>query len=128
MEKPESLRRKTRRENLNLLIKEAGGPTQVALETGTPKSHFSALTAKKRGIGDELAAKLETIYGKEPGWMDKDHSAETLIQVDDTAKVREMMARGIQRLLNGVPDDKLGAAMASIQAALEEFYVDPPRQ
>ena len=42
----------------------------MARETGTPKSHFSAMTGGKRGLGDALAAKLEGIYGKPAGWFD----------------------------------------------------------
>lgn len=58
MKKPESPRRARRRAMLIKLLDEFGGPAQVARETGTPKSHFSALVAGERGLGDALAAKL----------------------------------------------------------------------
>jgi phage repressor protein C with HTH and peptisase S24 domain len=72
-EKPESLRRRRRRLALEILIKEAGGVTSLEDLTGTPKSHFSAITAGRRGVGDELQAKLERVLEKPPGWMDRAH-------------------------------------------------------
>lgn len=71
MEKaPESPRRRLRRARLELLLAEFGGAAQVARESGTPKSHFSAMVNASRGLGDDLAAKLETLYGKPIGWFD----------------------------------------------------------
>lgn len=70
MEKSESLRRARRRKRLEELLSEFGGAAQVARESGTPKSHFSAMLAAKRGLGDELAEKLEALYAKPPGWFD----------------------------------------------------------
>lgn len=62
-----------RRERLNELV-DAVGQTRLADEIGTPKSHISALQAGKRGIGDQLAAKLDQFavetLGKSPGWID----------------------------------------------------------
>ncbi len=80
MEKPESFRRARRRAKLALLLDEFGGPAQVARETETPKSHFSAMTAGKRGLGDELAAKLEAAYNKPPGWFDADEIGALVVQ------------------------------------------------
>lgn len=42
------------------------------MRVGTPKSHISALLAGNRGVGDDLAAKLEAKMEKPPGWMDSD--------------------------------------------------------
>ncbi len=70
MENSESPRRTRRRLRLIQLLAEVGGPTQAALETGTPKSHFSALVAGNRGVGDQLAEKLEKHYNKPVGWFD----------------------------------------------------------
>jgi hypothetical protein len=69
MEK-ESPRRARRRARLETLLKEAGGPAQAERDTGTKKSHFSAMLSGRRGLGDELAAKLEEHYGKPAGWFD----------------------------------------------------------
>ncbi|MCT6721647.1 helix-turn-helix transcriptional regulator [Acidovorax sp. K2F] len=70
MEDMESPRKRRRRLRLELLLRESGGAAQVARETGTPKSHFSALTSGSRGLGDVLAAKLEAVYAKPRGWFD----------------------------------------------------------
>jgi len=66
----ESPRRRLRRQRLEQLLSEHGGAAQVARETGTPKSHFSALVNATRGLGDTLAGKLEQIYNKPTGWFD----------------------------------------------------------
>lgn len=68
----DSPRHVRRRENLRRLLEENGGAAQVAREVGTPKSHFSAILASRRGLGDDLAKKLEDAYGKTPGWFDKE--------------------------------------------------------
>ena len=69
-EKKESLRRIRRRTRLSQLVTVNGGVTMVANETGTPKSHISAMLAGKRGVGDVLASKLEGLYEMPPGWFD----------------------------------------------------------
>lgn len=65
-----SPRKIRRQERLITLLDMHGGATQVALESGTPKSHISAIVNGKRGMGDQLAAKLERRYGKVSGWFD----------------------------------------------------------
>ena len=70
VEKTESPRRQRRKMQLVSLIEEHGGASQVARESGTPKSHLSAMVAGRRGVGDELAKKLEGIYAKPEGWFD----------------------------------------------------------
>lgn len=70
MNESESPRKRRRRQRLELLLQEFGGAAQVARETGTPKSHFSAMASGVRGLGDMLAAKLEQIYNKPAGWFD----------------------------------------------------------
>lgn len=70
MDETESPRKKRRRLRLEQLLLEFGGAAQVARESGTPKSHFSAMTSGARGLGDALAAKLEAIYNKPLGWFD----------------------------------------------------------
>jgi plasmid maintenance system antidote protein VapI len=73
----DSPRQLRRRENLRKLLQEAGGQAQAALELGTPKSHLSAILAGRRGVGDELADKIERHFGKPVGWMDMDHETES---------------------------------------------------
>lgn len=70
MEKVESPRRARRRTRLDELVREVGSATQVARESGIPKSHISAMQAGRRGLGDELVGKLEQLYGKPQGWFD----------------------------------------------------------
>ena len=70
MEETESPRKKRRRLRLELLLQEFGGAAQVARESGTPKSHFSAMVSGARGLGDTLASKLEGLYAKPEGWFD----------------------------------------------------------
>lgn len=67
---PESPRRARRRARLILLVEEVGGPALMQRESGTPKSHISAMTSGSRGLGDDLAAKFEKLYLKPPGWFD----------------------------------------------------------
>lgn len=66
-----SVRHLRRRARLDLLVTEAGGTTALAQLVGTPKSHISAMQAGNRGVGDNLAAKLESKMDKPPGWMDQ---------------------------------------------------------
>ena len=76
---PEQIRLK----NLELLIAEAGSAAKLAERVGTNSSYISQvrrqMRTKKgtpRGIGDDLAGKLERGMGKHEGWMDESHPAE----------------------------------------------------
>jgi phage repressor protein C with HTH and peptisase S24 domain len=60
-----------RQERLQELVEEAGGPAQLQRISGTPSSHISAMLSGNRGMGDQLAAKLEQAMGKPAGWMDE---------------------------------------------------------
>jgi len=70
MEKIESPRRLRRRARLAEIIRELGSATLLASEIGTPKSHISAMLSGKRGVGDDLAGKIERRYLKPEGWFD----------------------------------------------------------
>jgi plasmid maintenance system antidote protein VapI len=67
----DSPRQNQRRAQLQKLIEEAGHAADLSRLTGTPKTHISAILAGRRGIGDQLAAKLEAVMGKPAGWMDQ---------------------------------------------------------
>jgi SOS-response transcriptional repressor LexA len=76
---PEQIRLK----NLEFLIVEAGSATKLAQIVGTNSSYISQvrrqMPTKKgtpRGIGDDLAGKLEQGMAKHEGWMDESHQAE----------------------------------------------------
>lgn len=67
-----------RRENLELLIAEAGSASELARLSGTSPSYLSqvrhqlpAKNGSPRVIGVELAQKLEHAMGKHPGWIDR---------------------------------------------------------
>lgn len=72
-EERESPRRARRRQSLVVLIAEIGDAATLARESGTPKSHISAILSGRRGVGDDLAAKWENLYEKSPGWFDREH-------------------------------------------------------
>ena len=72
-----------RLKNLELLIVEASSATKLAQIVGTNSSYISQvrhqMPTKKgtpRGIGDDLAGKLEHGMGKREGWMDEPHQDE----------------------------------------------------
>lgn len=74
--KPEQVRL----QNLELLIAEAGSAAKLARIAGTNSSYLSQvrnqMPTKKgtpRGVGDDLAEKLERGMGKPIGWMDESH-------------------------------------------------------
>jgi hypothetical protein len=71
------LRRKAK---LDLLVAEIGSASELAALVDTPKSHISALQAGKRGVGDKLAAKMESATGKAAGWMDEPFETPQLSQ------------------------------------------------
>jgi len=74
-----SRRRLIRQENLDRLIEEAGGVTALALLLDTHKSHLSAMRNGSRGVGDELAERMESVMDKGAGWMDQQHAPEGVI-------------------------------------------------
>lgn len=71
-----------RRENLRLIEKEARGTTEAATLCGMSPSQFANLrdgakdskTGKPRGMRKETARRIEAAAGKQPGWLDVDHS------------------------------------------------------
>lgn len=74
--KPEQVRL----QNLELLIAEAGSAAKLARIVGTNSSYLSQvrnqMPTKKgtpRGVGDDLAEKLERGMAKPEGWMDEPH-------------------------------------------------------
>ena len=70
--------------NLERLVAEAGSAAALARLAKTSESYLSQirnqLTTPKgtpRGVGDDLAAKLEQAMGKPNGWMDETHRVAT---------------------------------------------------
>jgi hypothetical protein len=99
LEKSESPRRKRRRLKLGELVDANGGASRVAERSGTPKSHLSALLSASRGLGDQLAEKLEKLYDKPRGWFDTDPG-----YVDESETPT----------LGGLPPGKLSGSMLSL--------------
>ncbi len=82
-------REQVRLNNLEILIAEAGSATKVAQLAGTSESYLSQVRRKMltqsgnpRGLGNELAEKLEKGLGKPEGWMDEPH--EVVYKTADT--------------------------------------------
>lgn len=67
--------------NLLLLVKECGGnQAELSRRVDTPATYINQIvkgtltrSGSRRGVGDELARKLETGMKKPVGWMDKSH-------------------------------------------------------
>lgn len=62
--------RMTRQARLKLLVDEAGSAAALERSTGTPRSHISAMLVGSKGMGDDLATRLELALGRPFGWMD----------------------------------------------------------
>lgn len=75
-----------RLENLQALIKEAGGEDSLADRYGCTAPYIKQMargyrdskSGSPKGIGDAAARMLETVMGKERGWMDHDHKTQAL--------------------------------------------------
>lgn len=93
-----SPRQRRRQQKLIQLLVEVGGPTQAAIDTGTQRSHFSALKAGSRGLGDELAAKLERVYKKPEGWFDEPESNPWPFSAELRAAVAQLTDKGLGHL------------------------------
>ena len=75
------IREEVRLRNLELLVGEAGSAVKLARRAKTSASYLSQIRrglptamGKSRGIGDELAHKLEVAMRKPHGWMDESHA------------------------------------------------------
>ena len=79
--------------NLELLVAEAESAAALSRLAHTSESYLSQIrnqltTAKgtPRGVGDDLAAKLELAMGKPNGWMDESHLLATADLADYNAE------------------------------------------
>lgn len=105
----DSPRQVRRRENLRRLVEENGGQAQVAREVDTPKSHLSAILAGRRGVGDELADKLERHFDKPPGWMDSEDADALLPAVSEVAAAINALPPTQREWVLKIAKDTLGA-------------------
>jgi len=86
-----------RLQNLEQLIHEAGSAVELARLCGTNSSYISQVRRQMptkngtpRGVGPDLAAKLEVGMGKPEGWMDEPHGGEP-----HTSRMRQATGTGI---------------------------------
>jgi phage repressor protein C with HTH and peptisase S24 domain len=86
-----------RRDNLLLLKEEFRTYRKISDLSGTDPAYLSQIINKHddRGMGDELARKLEVGCGKGHGWMDQDHEIKTgnAIYGDEKLKVFQKESR-----------------------------------
>ena len=94
-------REQIRLNNLEILIAETGSAAKVAQLAGTSESYLSQVRRKMptqngtpRGLGDELAARLEKGLGKPQGWMDEPHDDERVSS--DTQELMRIGHRVLQ--------------------------------
>jgi len=80
-----SLRHMRRHHWANQLLLAGATVAEMARQVKTPRTHLSALLSGSKGIGDQLAAKIEAAYGKPAGWLDRPISSEPT----DALTVRE---------------------------------------
>lgn len=100
--------RAARRARLQDLLDEFGGPAAVARRTGTVASHLTACEKGRRGIGDDLATKLETGCNKPPGWMDYDDRRWPFKRVPPS--VYEKLDPNTKILIEGYVEGKIAEA------------------
>ncbi len=64
-----------RRENLRSLARSIGGITAIAKKLNKSQSQISHLIGTRpiKNIGDRLASEIEIAFGKNHGWLDKEH-------------------------------------------------------
>lgn len=92
----------TRLDNLETLVAEAGSASALARRARTSESYLSQIrnqltTARgtPRGVGDELAIRLERAMGKPDGWMDEPHGPtgdqESASNAEDGPELRSLL-------------------------------------
>ncbi|MBI5270665.1 MAG: helix-turn-helix transcriptional regulator [Burkholderiales bacterium] len=67
----------TRRTNAQSLAAQVGGVTPFAIKLGLSKQYAYRIAGQKadKGIGHNVARRIEEVFGMPAGWMDADHSA-----------------------------------------------------
>lgn len=98
---------------LKVLVKEQGGPKNVGQAVGTPDTHITAMAKGNRGIGDEMADRLERRFGKENGWMDRPTDAEE--KVIEEPSIEQFVTK-LATYLSGLPEDQAIQASQSLAA------------
>jgi hypothetical protein len=114
-----------RHERFRSLVKQLGS-LQAIIAEGAKRgielspSHLSQINTKTRGIGEQLARKLERAVGKPKGWLDTSRrSVEELSILEAYWSVPEMFRGEIFNLLRGVADELI-AAWQKMQSEQEQ--------
>lgn len=97
---------------LGVLVAEHGGPKAVAAVIESVDTYITAMCKGKRGVGDEIADRLERKFGKPEGWLDR--------PLSDMAEKQPTSA------LPAMPDlrEQLAAAAASLPQDVRESTGD----
>lgn len=97
-------------ENLRALVREFKTADAVAQLAGTAPMYLSQIlngakssTGTPRGVGDALARKLEAGCGKEVGWLDRPHGADTDKPL--TIEQAQALLPGAMRVVIAEPGD-----------------------
>lgn len=106
---------------LSALVSAQGGPARVGLDLDTPASHISAMTSGKRGVGDEMADRIESVFNKPNGWLDRPTDSESDQRVAPTATLDQAIEL-LGRAIESAPDKD---AKASACEMLALFIKDP---
>lgn len=121
--------RDLRLQNLKLLIAEFGTIAEVARRGQTSEKYLSQLLHKRaytgnpRGMGDAVAAKLESGCSKPVGWMDASHDEDTITPEDvalafingspEKQEVIKLMAR--------LPDNEAAMLLPIVRSVLAKY-------
>lgn len=107
-----------RKERFRELVAQRGGPKAVADVLDTPASHVSAMASGARGIGDELADRIEARYGLENGYLDRASDGAPVI-VPPSVSPEGLSAWG-SAVANVSPEVRV-----SVVGMLETYFKDP---
>ncbi len=95
---------KVRLENARKLAEEAGGVVRFGDRIGISKSQASQIIGRNpiRLIGDDLAERIETSFGKPTDWLDANHSDTLIDRISRlTVANRAALASVVQALIAG---------------------------
>lgn len=120
-------RQQIRLKRVRDLVAAEGGLARFAERLGMSNSQVSQFAGKNpsRNIGNSVAAKIETAYGKPAGWLD--HVAPTDLEGDSDAvstspdgSLHAIQLREAAKILGLLDDANLSTALGFLQKLLKE--------
>lgn len=111
-----------RLENFEDLVREAGSLAELARRAETNPIYLSQLRSQattrkgtKRGIGDQLARRLESAMGKPIGWLDQEHAGgqRDLVLTDQE--------RDLVLAFRALPDDHQSELVGQLMVEAEKY-------